>query len=184
MSSPIPPLPARPFEDVLEESRRFLLAIANAELPAGLRAKGGASDLVQETLSAAHRARHQFRGRTLSDLRAWLRTILANELAMFRRHYLETAARDASREVPLGRREVVSHASPAAQLLRRESEQRLACAVARLPDEFRLAVILRTEQELSFFAIGERLGRTEEAARKLFTRALVLLRHETHESTE
>lgn len=87
--------------DVLEASRRFLLSIANAELPSALRAKGGASDLVQETLAVAHQSIHQFRGQTEVELRAWLRTILAREMAMFRRRYLDTDARDVSREVRL-----------------------------------------------------------------------------------
>lgn len=38
------------FADLLSQLRPFLLRIANDELPAALRAKGGASDLVQETI--------------------------------------------------------------------------------------------------------------------------------------
>jgi RNA polymerase sigma-70 factor (ECF subfamily) len=166
-----------PFDDALQASRRFLLTIANAELPAGLRAKGGASDLVQEALAAAHHARDQFHGRTLADLRAWLRAILLNELATFRRRYHDTAARDVGREVPLaaGRTGVV-HALPLTEMIRREDDRRLAAAVARLPEDARLVVALRTEEGLSFAAIGARLGRSEEAARKLFARALDRLR--------
>jgi RNA polymerase sigma-70 factor, ECF subfamily len=170
------PVAADPFDDALQASRRFLLAVANAELPAGLRAKGGASDLVQEALSAAHQARHQFHGHTLTELRAWLRVILLNELATFRRRY-NTAGRDVACEVPLAAADLgPGHDRTLSDLIHREDVGRLAAAVDRLPDEFRLAVVLRSEQGLSFAAIGERLGRTEEAARKLFTRALSRLR--------
>jgi RNA polymerase sigma-70 factor (ECF subfamily) len=168
---------ADPFGDALETSRRFLLTIANAEFPPGLRAKGGASDLVQEALTAAHQARDQFHGHTLADLRAWLRAILLNELATFRRRYRDTAARDVGREVPLATaRTGIIHALPVTDMIRQEDERRLAAAVAGLPAESRLVVALRTEAGFSFAAIGERLGRSEEAARKLFTRALEHLR--------
>ena len=174
-----------PFDDALQSARRFLLSVANAELPPGLRAKGGASDLVQETLAAAHQSRHQFRGQTVTELRAWLRGILLNELATFRRRYLETAARDVSREVPLTvARDGVVDALPVTDIIRQEDSRSLAAAVARLPDEFRLAIVLRSEHGLSFAEIGERLGRTEEAARKLFARALARLREQALASAD
>jgi RNA polymerase sigma-70 factor (ECF subfamily) len=163
------------FAAVLETCRHFLLAVANAELPADLRAKGGASDLVQESLAAAHAVRHQFRGRTLSDLRAWLRAILRNELGALRRRYRDTAARDVTREVPLCE-EVANPAEPVAELVRRERNAELAAALTRLPEDARLAVALRIEHELPFAEIGARIGRTEEAARKVFARALADLR--------
>src|SRR5689334_17657836 len=108
------------FPVVLETCRHFLLTIANAELPADLRAKGGASDLVQDSLLAAHTARRQFRGRTVAELRAWLRGILRNELSAFRRSYRGTAARDVAREVPLteSRAEPVAPEAPVAELVR------------------------------------------------------------------
>ena len=82
-------------------ARRFLLSVANAELAARPARQGRGQRLVQETLAAAHQSRHQFRGQTVTELRAWLRGILLKELATFRRRYLETAARDVSREVRL-----------------------------------------------------------------------------------
>jgi RNA polymerase sigma-70 factor, ECF subfamily len=166
--------PESDFAAVLETCRQFLLAVANAELPDDLRAKGGASDLVQESLAAAYAARHQFRGRTLADLRAWLRAILFRELATFRRHYRDTAARDVTREVPLA--EVAAPVTPIADLIRRERATHLTAAVARLSEDAQTAVVLRIEHELSFAEIGARIGRTEEAARKVFVRALVELR--------
>ena len=161
---------------MLEVCRRFLLSIANAELPDRLRPKGGASDLVQSALSAAHEARHQFTGRTVGELRAWLRVILINELAGFRRRYLGTAARSARLELPLSAAAgCAAREGPSAHLVR-EDEHHLSALVARLPDDLREAVRLRIQEELPFAVVGHRLGRTEEAARKLFTRALAALR--------
>ena len=164
------------FPAVLETCRQFLLTIANAQLPDDLRAKGGASDLVQESLSAAHFARHQFHGRTMSELRAWLRTILRNKLATFYRKYRHVAARDVTREGPLRAEVLVAPDAPVAELIRRENHRDVAAAVARLSEVDRLAIVLRIDHDLPFAEIGARMGRTEEAARKVFTRALTALR--------
>ncbi|AMV27339.1 RNA polymerase sigma factor [Gemmata sp. SH-PL17] len=164
------------FAEMLEVCRRFLLSIANAELPDRLRPKGGASDLVQNTLAAAHEARHQFTGRTVGELRAWLRAILVNELAGFRRRYLGTAARSARLKRPLSAAAgCTAHgASPAPNPA--DESHHLSALVDRLPGDLREAVRLRIQEELPFAVVGQRLGRTEEAARKSFTRALAALR--------
>lgn len=164
------------FDEVLASCQRFLLAVANDELPADLRAKGGASDLVQQTLAAAIRSEHQFRGGTISELRGWLRAILRSEVAAFRRRYSATAARDVGRELPMDSVTAQDHRTPVAAVLQTEQAQQVSAAVGQLPDDLRQAVVLRLEDDLSFAEIGERLGRSEEAARKLFTRALDRLR--------
>jgi RNA polymerase sigma-70 factor (ECF subfamily) len=174
---PVPPTEAE-FAELLGQARQFLLGVANAELPAALRAKGGASDLVQETFAAALRGRHQFRGTTLDDLRAWLRAILRNELATFHRRFAAAAARDVGREVPAGTASNLPAVTPPPieRLIRDEQARTLAATVAGLPDDQREVVVLRLEHGLPFTAVGERLGRSEEAARKLFSRALERLR--------
>lgn len=170
-------------QSILETCRQFLLAVANDELPESLRAKGGASDLVQETLAGAHQNWHQFRGQTLADLRAWLRAILLNEVAMFRRRYTAVDARDVAREVPMSRETPGSESEPIAPLIRSEQDRELSEAVSRLPNDYREALVLRLEQGLSFAAIGERLGRSEDAARKLYERVIQQLRGRLSETT-
>jgi RNA polymerase sigma-70 factor, ECF subfamily len=172
-----PPTEAE-FAELLDQSRQFLLGVANAELPAALRAKGGASDIVQETFASALRGRHQFRGTTFDDLRTWLRAILRNELASFHRRFADAAARDVAREVPAGIADALPAATPplVERLIRDEQARTLAATVAGLPDDLREAVVLRLEDGLPFAVVGERLGRSEEAARKLFARALERLR--------
>src|SRR5262249_32779105 len=87
MLSPTIPHPpsGEQFAPALETCRQFLLAVANVEMPGHLVPKGGASDLVQETLMNGYLHQTRFRGSTLAELRAWLRGILLNELATFRR---------------------------------------------------------------------------------------------------
>ena len=71
----------------LEACRNYLLLIADRELGADLRPKGGASDLVQETFIEAQRDFDRFGGATEAEWLAWLRQLLKHRLANFRRRY-------------------------------------------------------------------------------------------------
>src|SRR5215471_20701156 len=84
----------------LERFGSYLLLLARVRLDPMVRAKVGASDIVQQTLLAAHRDRAQFRGRTVGEQAAWLRQILARHLANVRRD-LRRERRDVAREQPL-----------------------------------------------------------------------------------
>lgn len=167
------------FDAVLESCRLFLSEIATDELPSQLAAKGGASDIVQDTLAAAVQYRRQFRGTTVVELQAWLHGLLQNELATFRRRYVATIGRDVNRERRLGNlaaKLLVSHDSPVEKLVYDERERAVAAALTELDADQREAIVLRLDERLGFREIGERLGRSEEAARKLFTRSLDRLR--------
>src|SRR5204863_135828 len=77
----------------LENCRRYLLAVARDELSADLQAKGGASDLVQDTFLEAQSAFEHFRGSSEGELRAWLRQLLHHRAAKFGRRYRTTRKR-------------------------------------------------------------------------------------------
>lgn len=164
------------FDEVLESCRRFLLTLAMQELPPDLQAKGGVSDLVQQTFVQAVLCEHQFRGQTMAELRGWLRSILRTEAAVFRRQYLQTAARDVKREVAISPFTPDDRSTPEASALQSECAQRTSDALTRLSAEQRQIMVLRLEDDLSFTEIGERTGKSPEAVRKLFTRALDRLR--------
>src|SRR4051794_17242378 len=87
---------------VLEACRPYLLLVANEHLGAGLQAKVGPSDVVQDTFLEAQRDFSGFRGDDAHELVAWLRRILLNNLGNVARHYRGTGKRDLAREVPLG----------------------------------------------------------------------------------
>src|ERR1700751_3723750 len=78
---------------LLEACRGYLLLIAQREIDPDLRAKGGASDLVQQTFLEAQRDFADFRGETEAELLGWLRQILLHNLASFARKFRETAKR-------------------------------------------------------------------------------------------
>jgi RNA polymerase sigma factor (sigma-70 family) len=66
-------------------------------------------------------------------------------------------------------------ASPRTQISRREQAILLANALARVPEADRRVVELRGFEHLSFAEIAQRLGRGEDAVRKQYHRAILVL---------
>ncbi len=171
--------------ELIESCRPYLLLIANQELEPVFTAKTGASDVVQETLMSAQLCLNQFRGNDRNELLGWLRSILINDLKETRRHY-RTQGRLVDREMPLTEidslRSVQAPTSPAhtpsSEAVIREQRKILGEAMKRLNDEDRQIVQLRSWERLSFREIGERTGRSTEAARKRWSRAILRLQCE------
>ena len=173
---------------LLEGCRAYLLLVANRRLGTDLQAKGGASDLVQETFLEAQNDFPQFRGRTHQDLLNWLRGILRHNLADFRRRYRERPGRRVSQERPVDaggpaeRSNQLVAETPAPQ--ERAVAEAVRQAVARLPEDYRRVIALRHEQVRSFHDIAREMGRTAQAVRKLWFRALERLRQDMKGSHE
>ena len=171
---------------VLEACRGYLLLIARDELSPDLQAKAGASDLVQQTFLEAQCDFAQFRGESVAELRTWLRRLLLNNLATFARNYRQTAKRAVGREVPLpapdsSRAEggpAADDPSPSSLVMASEAADAFRRTLERLPEDYRLALLLRHLEELPFEEIGRRLNRSANAARKLWARALEMLHEE------
>ena len=165
---------------LLESWRHYLLLVAREELPADLRGKVGASDLVQQTFLEAQQDFGRFRGGTEDEFLGWLRRILRNNVANLTRQYSGTGKRQVGREVPLadvpsgelGGGRAGGEPSPSAQALGREQDEALERALARLPEHYRQVIRWRNYERCSFEEVGRRLGRSAEAARKLWGRAL------------
>jgi RNA polymerase sigma-70 factor (ECF subfamily) len=167
---------------LLEGCRGYLLFLANRAAETDLQAKAGASDLVQQTLLEGMRDFPQFRGTSAQEFRLWLRRLLVTNLANFRRSYRGTAKRAASLELPLnplagssdtpGVEPAADDSSPSEQAIRAERAAALWRAVDQLPPDYREVVRLRKVEQLGFEEIGARLGRTANAARLLFLRAV------------
>jgi RNA polymerase sigma-70 factor, ECF subfamily len=161
--------------EALEACRRYLLWVARRQIDADLVPKGGASDLVQETLLEAHRDFDRFAGGSEAELLAWLRRLLLNNISNFVRQYRGTAKRGLDREVPLtggrGRQAPDQQESPEDQLERREQVEALFRLIKRLPMEHRQVIGL-WYQDHSFDEIGRLMGRSTNAARMLWMRAI------------
>ena len=172
---------------VLETFRGYLLLVANRQLDPELRAKGGASDLVQDTFLEAQRDFGQFHGASVDELRAWLRRLLLNNLADFTRQYRDTAKRQIGQEVRLeggdssaerGGGLAAAWLSPSGEAMAHEQAEAIRHAVERLPDDYRRVLVLRYQEERSFEEIGDLLGLTANAARKLLLRAVERVQRE------
>ena len=172
---------------LLEHYRGYLTLLARLEIGRRLRGKVDAADLVQEAFLEAHRSFPRFAGQTEAEFLSWLRQILAHRLAKLLRRYLGTQRRDVrlERELTveidrssrlLDRGLMALSSSPSRQARRREQAALLAEALRRLPEDYREVLILRHLEEQSFPEVARRLGRSVEAVKKLWARAVPRLR--------
>jgi RNA polymerase sigma-70 factor, ECF subfamily len=171
--------------NLIQNCRQYLLAVANQELPAGLRAKFGGSDLVQDTAFEIQTSFHQFTGERREEFLAWARSILLFNASNARRQYRETAKRQVSREISMDDDDSwlkadlrANDAAPADAAMVNERTVLVEAAVKRLPEHFRQVIYLRHRDHRSFAEIGEQMGRTAEAVRKLWQRAIERLEEE------
>lgn len=168
---------------LLEAARSYLLLQAEQQLPHALRAKLGPSDIVQETAIDAHRDFVRFRGTTQEELYAWLRTILQNNVTDAVRRFTMAQKRAANREESLSvvvDRHGISvlragSNMPDHSAMRREDAALVTLMLTQVPDDYQTILRLRYWEGLTFPQIGDRIGRSEEAARKLWFRALARL---------
>lgn len=172
--------------DNWERYREYLHLLARLRLPPQLRGKIDASDLVQQTLMEAHKARDQFRGQSDAERAAFLRRILAHNLADALRRF-GAAGRDVALERTLqildesafGAGDMAlpaNHSTPSQHAQRDEEQLRMAQALAQLPEDQRTAVELKHLQGYSVAEIGQCLGRSPTAVGGLLRRGLQKLR--------
>jgi len=173
---------------VLDACRGYLLRIANRELDAELRVKTAASDVVQQTMLGAVRGFDRFHGTTESELLAWLRKLLRNNVIDAVRLYREAGKRQLSREVALdaggspGSGKIEPSAaisSPSCHEIGREEREAVERAIEKLPDVNRRVLELRYQEQRSFDEIGQQVGLTANAARKLWARTIKRLQQDT-----
>jgi RNA polymerase sigma-70 factor (ECF subfamily) len=168
----------------IDGCREYLLLIAGRELDARIRSKVGSSDLVQETLLEAQQHFARFHGTTRQELLRWVRRILLRNIANATRRYRATSKRSADRE----RRSEADAAAggiadaeghpPDDAAIAGEERARVLQAIERLPEDYRQVILARSFDGLSFDEVGARLGRSADAARRLWVRALDRLRSE------
>ncbi len=170
----------------LERFRSYLVLLTRLKLDSRLRGKLDASDVVQQTLLEAHQALASFRGDDLGAQAAWLRQILARNLANAVRD-LTRAKRDVRKERSLqaaldnsaSQLEgwlAADQSSPSQKLERHERALQLAEALAQLPESQRDAVVLRHFQGRQLAEIAQQLHCTTAAVTGLLQRGLKNLR--------
>jgi RNA polymerase sigma-70 factor, ECF subfamily len=184
----------RRVEIALKRYRSYLRLLAEAQLGRDGRRGVEPSDVVQQTLLDAHKDRGCFRGESEAEHLAWLRRLLAYNLADAVRA-MGRAKRDAARvrslEAALGESSArlehwlaADQSSPSERAERNESFVRLADALVRLPEDNRRALVLRHCQGASLAEISEALGRTPQAVAGLLKRGLATLRDQMRDEGE
>ena len=163
-----------------------VLWIVRLRMGRELRSKLESMDLVQDVLMSALKDLGNFTYKTEGDFLRWLSRIAENRL---RGHLqrLHANKRDIRKEVQLvGYRptaedsvvaalDAVVTTTPSAIMSKREELDKLAKAIDALKPEYRQVIVLTKIEGLSYREIGDKLGRSADAARLLFSRAMAAL---------
>ena len=177
------------------DSQAEFLFVARSQVESWMRPRIDASDIVQQTLLEAWHGWQNFRGSTEAERVAWVRGILAHQLAHLARHFAGAKKRDVSRELSLDaslaqssqrldQLLAVGGPSPSAAAVAAEQRLRLAEVLERLPEDYRKVILLRNLQDLPYEEIARRMDRGVGAVRMLWVRALQRLRDEIRDNSE
>lgn len=160
---------ASAFEEIFEAYQGMIYNLALRYCADPTRAE----DLAQEALLKIATKLHTFRGR--SSLKTWIYQVAVNSFrSRLRKRRLDTRSLDEES----GPREPVDQTvSPEDRAYGSELNQQLARALARLPEAFREAVVLRDVEGLSYREIAEILGCRPGTVRSRIARGREALRH-------
>ena len=151
-----------------------------------LRSKLESMDVVQETIVHALNGLDNFTYKNEGDFVRWLSKIAENELRGSLKK-LHAGKRDIRKEVRLsnmgfstgigftGIPGPIRTTTPSVIMSRKEDLDKLEKAIDELKPEYRQAIILTKIDGLSYNEIGQRMGKSDEAIRKLVSRAMAEL---------
>jgi RNA polymerase sigma-70 factor, ECF subfamily len=168
---------------LLARHRPYLQQLVELRLDPKLRARVGASDVVQDAQLEAVRRLPAYLGQQTMPFRLWLRQLACDRVVMLRRHHFGAGRRAIGREVALPERSSLALAgqfqaagpTPGQQVEQKELARRVRHAVAELPEADREVLLLRTFEGLSFEEVAYLLAIEPAAARKRHGRALLRL---------
>ncbi len=171
---------------LLEMYRNYLTILASTQINERLRSRVSPSDVVQETMLAAHCDIAKFRGTSEREFLAWLRQVLINTIHHAVEVHVKAQRRDVRREISIEQMGALMDysaanfvhefadpgPSPSAHVRRRESSVFLANQLAKLRPQYRDVIMLRNLQGLSFEEVAARMERSTGAVRMLWLRAI------------
>ncbi len=170
--------------EICRQVQPQLNRMANQQLDQQLRRKLNPSDIVQATMARMVQGFEDFRGTSSAEFYGWLNTILRNEVHTTRRN-LQRDRRDIRREQEpnlstdyAAGTVADNQQTPEQAVQRNETLTRFRQVIQRLPDDYAEVIELRSIQELTFAEVAARMNRSEDAASKLWGRALVKLQQE------
>ncbi len=158
------------FDELAKKFEGRLRSFILSRVQEGYRNQIDAEEVLQDTFVRAHGSLHGFQGTSEEEFRRWL-TGVANKTVLraqdrARRH--RTLAISSS--VP------AKGVSPSRALRRKDRFDRLQGAIDSLRGDYREVVFLTRIEGLSIKQAAEHMGRSPEATKKLFWRALKQLR--------
>jgi len=141
-----------------------------------LRRKVSVSDVLQEGRIVAFRRFQEFQYRDDNAVPKWLGRIVELKVKEAVKQYRRTAKRAAVREVSRDERRDTAQfpgrqASPSQAAANAELKELARGALARLSEDHREILRLTREEGMNFPEAGRRMGRSADAARKLYGRA-------------
>ena len=163
-----------------------VLWLVRLRMGAELRSKLESMDLVQDVLVCALKDLRNFTYKNEGDFVRWLARIAENRLRD-NLDKLHADKRDIRKEVRLNTHRLtledsfvaalyaVDTTTPSAIISKREEFDNLAKAIDTLKPEYREVIVLTKVEGLSYREIGDKLDRSADAARMLFSRAMAAL---------
>ena len=142
-----------------------------------------AKDLVQETFLNAYRGFDKFRGD--AQISTWLYTIASRACLRMRRRRKGAPERELSLEefIPASDGEFrlqipIDGLSPEAALQNKQLREALDAAINRLPNKYKMVLVLRDMEGLNAKDVGAIMGLNERAVKSRLHRARLFVRRE------
>lgn len=161
----------------------LLRSSAARRLGRGLQRKVGASDVVQESYLTAFLKLEDFEDRGPGSFRRWLERIVERKVSDEVKRHVRSRKRSARREESFAATAGAPEPSgrgpgPATQVAHNDANAALRAAIERMDGDDRTILELVHSRGLDFAAAGREMGRSAEAARKLYGRVVMRLSRE------
>lgn len=169
------------FRELVEKHEHILRTRLAGRLPAHLRRRVSVADVVQETCLVAYDRRAAFEDRGAGSFRNWMLGIAENRMRDEIKRHAGAAKRSADREVTRSARPETAYlqaarGTPSAVASSAEQVALVQAAMVQLSEDHREVLRLALEEGLSLRECAEHMGRSREAMKKLYGRAVVALR--------
>jgi RNA polymerase sigma-70 factor (ECF subfamily) len=154
-----------------------LLSFIRLKMGRSLRARLESRDILQATFLKSFQHLDDFAGENGRSLLGWMMRIAEHEIRD-RADFHHRQQRDANQEEGLdGHAGALAARSRSAlsRLILDERAERVESALESLTDAHRQVILLRTYEELSFPEIAKVLGKSEDASRMQYARAMTAL---------
>lgn len=174
---------------ICERLQSYMRIIVTNQLGGGLRSKVSDSDIVQQSMLDVCRSFATFRGNSEQQCRSWIKQCVRRNIIDAARKYRGTQHRQLTRERAIESHvdcELSSSDSQTASriMMKQETDAELLKAVARLPLQQRQVIEFRHRYGMPYAHIAIKLGISEVAARKCWSRAVSTLAKELTEHHE